>query len=106
MSWALSGTDSKHVAVCNWLVYLFARTADPDKPSRIALNAFPDKNGFDKTLTVIDETLYNKARFSDKAKYGMLREAAIKHSELSEFLLFKSIRCESTEVQTGMDKQN
>ena len=93
--WTLNEAGRDFKKVCQWLVLEFGKKVEPDVLIRDAIHFRLDFSDLSNSLHTLCH-MYEKAGFNDRAKYGMLRKAAMEDVRLADFLVLKGPTCFST----------
>ena len=78
-----------YLAVKQAILRKFGRKANPDENIRKAVSATIESADILGSMKIMD-SLYGKAGFNEEAKYGLLRNSAMKHPDLAQFVIYRA----------------
>lgn len=84
-----SATAKNYVEVKKTFIDRFGKTEAPEEIIQRAISSSLDSDDFRSSLHGMD-TIFKKAEFDDKAKFGLLRRSVVEHQDLSRYVMFRN----------------
>ena len=78
-----------YIAVKQAILRKFSRKANPEENIRKAVSATIESADILGSMKIMD-SLYGNAGFNEEAKYGLLRNSAVKHPDLAQFVIYRA----------------